>query len=108
MPCQLHADCLDEIFEFLEEDNITLYSCLLVNHLWCEISVRILWRDIWRFKCFAKWSKSIFITLIACLPNESKEFLHKNGIFILTSTLKPPLFNYVAFCKVISIVNIIQ
>ena len=32
MPCQLPADCLNEVFEYLE-DKVDLRSCLLVNHL---------------------------------------------------------------------------
>src|SRR6266540_7465340 len=91
---QLPADCLNEIFEYLE-DKTDLRSCLLVNHLWCEVSVRILWRNIQNYD-----------TLIACLPNESKEILHKNEIFISTPTSKPPLFNYVAFIKNLSIHDI--
>ena len=46
MPRQLPADCLTEAFDYLEEDKVTLLSCLLVNHLWCKVSVRILWRHI--------------------------------------------------------------
>ncbi|GBB91188.1 hypothetical protein RclHR1_18350002 [Rhizophagus clarus] len=105
MTCQLPIDCLNEIFEYLEEDSHTLYSCLLVNHLWCEISVRILWRYIWNSKEIysIKMPTSILNTLIACLPNESKKLLHENKIFISTPTSKPPLFNYAAFCKVLSI-----
>src|SRR5436190_449280 len=88
---QLPADCLNEIFEYLEEDEFTLHSCLLVNRLWCEASVRILWRIIRNYN-----------TLITCLPNESKEILFNNGI---TSALtsKSPIFNYASFCKVLSI-----
>ncbi len=41
MACLLHADCLNKIFESLE-DKVDLYSCLLVNRLWCKVSVRIL------------------------------------------------------------------
>ncbi len=69
-----------------------LYSCLLVNRLWCEVSVPILWIDIQSYNI-----------LIACLPNESKEILHKNGIVLSTFTSKPPLFNYVTFIKFLSI-----
>jgi hypothetical protein len=114
MSCQLPADCLNEIFEYLEDDRYTLHSCLLVNHLWCEISVRILWRNIWYLKSYYfkedlfKASSSILSTLFACLPNESKELLHKNKIFISTPTSKSPLFNYAAFCKVLSIGHIEQ
>src|SRR5436305_1382436 len=92
---QLSFDCLNEIFEFLENKNKTLRSCLLVNRLWCEVAVRILWKHVHNYLNFR--------TLIACLPNESKEILHKNGITILTPTSKPPMFNYASFCKVLSI-----
>ena len=51
-------------------------------------------------------SLKILSTLISCLPSESKELLHKNGIFISTPTSKPPLFNYASFFKVLSIEKI--
>src|SRR6266498_3216705 len=105
MACQLPTDCLDEIIEYLEEDKTNLHSCLLVNRFWCKISVRILWRNIWNFNVHPT---SILSTLIACLPNESKELLRENNIFISTPTSKPPLFNYPAFCKVLSIYEICE
>src|ERR1051325_1163878 len=92
---QLPADCLNEIFECLEEDRVTLRSCLLVSRLWCEVSVRILWRSIRNYS-----------TLIACLPNESKEILYKDGINTSTPTSKPLMFNYATFCKVLSIYQV--
>ncbi|GBC37298.2 hypothetical protein GLOIN_2v1876960 [Rhizophagus irregularis DAOM 181602=DAOM 197198] len=79
MHCELLPDCLNNIFEFLEDDKGTLYSCLLVNRLW------------------------FLGTLISCLPNESRDLLYKNKIFIPTPTTKTPLFDYVSFCKFISI-----
>jgi hypothetical protein len=108
MVSQLPTECLDEILEYLEDDNIILYSCLLVNRFWCKITVRILWRNIWDFKYFyrrrsLRVASSILSTLIACLPNESKELLYKNKIFILTPISNIPLFNYPEFCKVLSI-----
>src|SRR5687767_4945682 len=45
-------------------------------------------------------------TLIACLPNKSKEILHQNEIIISTPTSKPPLFNHVTFIKTLSISEI--
>src|SRR5256885_16720269 len=90
---QLPTDCLNEIFEYLEGDGATLHSCLLVNRLWCEVSVRILWRSIRNYN-----------TLIACLPNESKEILYQNRIITSASAASnPPIFNYASFCKVLSI-----
>ncbi|RIA86405.1 hypothetical protein C1645_829324 [Glomus cerebriforme] len=90
---QLSADCLNEVFEYLEDDMINLHSCLLVNHLWCNVSVRIFWRNSRNYKT------SNLRTLIACLPNESKEILNNNEIIISTPTSKPPMFNYASFCK---------
>ncbi|RIA98794.1 hypothetical protein C1645_812275 [Glomus cerebriforme] len=94
---QLPTDCLNDILEYLEDDMTNLHSCLLVNNLWCNISVRIFWRNIWNYKI------SNYRTLITCLPNESKEILYNNGIIISNPTSKPPIFNYAAFCKILSI-----
>src|ERR1051325_11686876 len=94
---QLPFDCLNEIFEHLENDEVTLHSCLLVNRLWCNVAVKILWRNS------LNYSTKNFSTLIACLSNESKEILLKNGIIVSTPTLKPPIFNYASFCKVLSV-----
>ncbi|PKY28491.1 hypothetical protein RhiirB3_444681 [Rhizophagus irregularis] len=107
MAYKLPVDCLNEIFEYLEMDKFTLHSCLLVNRLWCEVSVRILWRNILDFnngnKRSIKIKSSILSTLIACLPNESKKLLHDNNIFISIPTSKPLLFKYASFCKSLSI-----
>ncbi|PKY12618.1 hypothetical protein RhiirB3_424314 [Rhizophagus irregularis] len=105
MSQQLPADCLNDIFDYLEENKTNLHSCLLVNRQCCDIAVRILWRNVWNFQSNNKprVSLSIISTLIACLPRESKDHLHKNGISIFTPTQKPPLYNYASFCKVISI-----
>ncbi|CAB4430295.1 unnamed protein product [Rhizophagus irregularis] len=109
MACQLPADCLYEIFEYLEESETSLFGCLLVNRSWCVVAVRILWRNIWRFlKYFTiqnqfKNETIILNTLISCLPNESKELLQK---IIPTFTSKTPMFNYAGFCRVLSIQDI--
>ncbi len=96
MSCQLPADCLNDIFECLE-DQATLRSCLLVNRLWCEVSAQILWTNI-----------QTYYTLITCFPIESKEILRENEIIISIPNSKPPLFNYVAFIKSLQIVEIVK
>jgi hypothetical protein len=72
-----------KILEYFEKDIATLHSCLL-----CEISVRILVGSDYNINiilCPLRQIRlSFFNTLIACLPNESKEFLNKNMIFIST------------------------
>ncbi|CAG8635639.1 13802_t:CDS:1 [Funneliformis mosseae] len=113
MTCQLPADCLNEIFEYLAEDKISLRSCLLVNRSWCEVAVRIFWRNIFSIQYYLHHREHIpFATLgtiIACLPSESKDLLYNiNGIVVPTPTLNPPIFNYLSFVKVLSICTIGQ
>ncbi|GBB88023.1 hypothetical protein RclHR1_14540002 [Rhizophagus clarus] len=108
MPCQLPVDCINEILEYLEKDKGSLYSCILVNRLWCEITVRILWRNIWivnpvGYEKRLKMESSILNALISCLPNKSKKYLHEKGILNLTQISRTSLFDYASFCKVLSI-----
>src|ERR1051325_6977301 len=92
---QLPVDCLNDIFEYLKEDKVTLHSCLLVNRLWCEVSVGILWTSIRNYR-----------TLIACLPKDSKENLCNTGIITSNLASNHPIFNYASFCKFLSINNV--
>jgi len=64
----------------------------LVNHLWYEVSVRILWTNIQNYN-----------TLFVCLSNESKKILSKNSIIISTPISNSLLFNYVTFIKCLSV-----
>ena len=73
MPCQLHDDCVYDI-EFLEKAKNTLHSCLFINHLWCEISARILWRDV-----LGNTQVSLILLLLAFLIKKS---FVQNGIFV--------------------------
>jgi hypothetical protein len=38
----LNKDVLSSIFEELRDNDVILYSCLLVNRTWCETAVPIL------------------------------------------------------------------
>src|ERR1044071_6495954 len=110
MARKLPTDCLNEILECLEQDKPSLHSCLLTNRHWCEVAVRILWRNLWNFQYHVYYpyrtcqlSSAVLNTLIACLSNESKDLLCANGILIPTPTSKPPLFNYMSFIKVLPV-----
>src|ERR1044071_9559613 len=117
MACNLPTDCLDEILESLEDDKISLHSCTLVNRHWCKVAVRILWKNVWDFQYNVYYPyqlkrvplpPSTLSTLIACFPDESKNLLHTNRIFIPAPTSKPPLFNYISFVKILPIDTINQ
>src|SRR5436305_786178 len=55
MRCPIPADCLNES---LEDNKITLRSCLLVSRFWCKLSVR----DVWNF-IFTKFLQKYQIEL---------------------------------------------
>src|SRR5687768_3499127 len=89
---QLFADCLNEVFEYL--DDVDLRSCLLVDRFWCEVTLPILWRHVQNYN-----------TLVTCLPNGSRQLLLGHSIIIST---KPPTFNYVSFVKEIYLNEVVK
>src|SRR3954452_15756387 len=106
MTTPLPTDCLNGIFKCLLNDAGSLHSCLLVNKLWCEIVIPLLWNNPWQSTQLLFNTKNwpAFIkTLLSCLPEESKELLRKNGIdLLLRISSKPPLFDYVGYCQYLS------
>ncbi|RIA91295.1 hypothetical protein C1645_822268 [Glomus cerebriforme] len=110
MGSRLPADCLREIFEFLQDDTKSLHSFLLVNRLWCETTVPILWRNTKNWLSNSQFNDNspqiLFATLLSCLPEDSKKLLSDNGIIIPPPTAQPPLFEYAAFCRRLSYNNI--
>ncbi|PKY60454.1 hypothetical protein RhiirA4_484173 [Rhizophagus irregularis] len=109
----LNEDVLSQIFEELKDDKNSLYSCLLVNRLWCAITVPILWRNpnyhyyflpsvlIYRtsdsFHYYSKLRK-LFNTILLHLSEESRDILKNQGINI-DEKYKHPLFNYINYWK---------
>ncbi|CAG8506987.1 16535_t:CDS:2 [Rhizophagus irregularis] len=79
---QLPLDCLLEILEKLTNDTKSLYSCLLVNRIWCQTAIPILWKkplhDDFSFK------------------------FNQNQWNSLSRDEKKPMFNYIEFIQYIS------
>src|SRR5436190_1865913 len=46
---KLNKDILFLIFEELQDDSKSLFSCLMVNRLWCETVIPVLWRNHWNY-----------------------------------------------------------
>jgi hypothetical protein len=100
---------LKKILEFLDNDMITLHSCLLVNEQWSKIAVETLWKDIYKVQANAEElygieledesDQNILSTLYSCLPKESKELLIQNNIMIESPTMVSPKYDYPAYCK---------
>ncbi|GBB88268.1 hypothetical protein RclHR1_14800003 [Rhizophagus clarus] len=99
-------DILLIIFEELEDDQRSLFSCLLVNKLWCESAVIFLWRNPWRYYLGFCQEKFLYNTILLFLSDETKEFLKLKGIEIPPSSQNPPLFDYLSFCRHLNVVKI--
>jgi hypothetical protein len=113
---RLPADCLREIFENLSQEKKSLRTFLLVNRLWCETVVPILWRDPFKLKrtynCDPGFWSTITRTLLSCLSEESIMLLKHNGInppmVSLEDSVEHPLFDYVGYIQNISCQDIYE
>src|SRR4051812_42207151 len=94
---KLNNDVLSLILKELQNNSGPLYSCLLVNRTWCEITVPMLWKDPWIYlECKKKQIQ--FNVIISHLSNEAKENLRIQGLN-LPGIQQKPFFNYISFCK---------
>src|SRR5688572_3124117 len=89
----LPSEILSEIFKYFQDDHKTLFSCILVNKLWHNISIPTLWKIV----LYSSEGSSIKI-LINCLLVEDKDFLTNHNIKLEFRLLKrPPLHNYARY-----------
>ena len=92
------------LFKELQSDSRSLFSCLLVNKLWCETVIPILWRDPWRYEGNINYQKasSLYHIIILSLPNDIKEFLTNQGIQLFPISHQSLSFDYLSFCRSIN------
>src|SRR6266498_4677814 len=99
---KLNKDILFLLFEELQDDSNSLFSCLLVNRLWCETVIPILWRNPWCYEDVIDYQSksSLYYIITFSLPDDIKGFLTNRGIRI---SYQSPLFDYLSFCKSINV-----
>ncbi|GBC09205.1 hypothetical protein RclHR1_08690008 [Rhizophagus clarus] len=90
----LIEDCLRIIFNELKYDLNSLYSCILVNRLWCRVAIPILWKRNFDTEILSYYK--LYNAIIYLLPITSKMILINNidNENIFPSTIRP-LFNYI-------------
>ncbi|PKY61284.1 hypothetical protein RhiirA4_550909 [Rhizophagus irregularis] len=94
----LNRDVLYLIIKELQNDKKALVSCLLVNKMFCETTVPILWENPWKFlTLLEKYKKMLLKVIISHLSDESRNNLNKQNLLI--NSYQRPLFNYIGFCK---------
>lgn len=103
-PPLLTTDCLHLIFKDFEEDRYTLHSCLLVNRLWCETVVSLLWSQPFRLTRRTPSSRLIQ-TYINCLDPQVLTDDEKD-ILEITDNRIPPTFDYPSFLRQISYLDL--
>ena len=103
---KLNKDVLLLILEELQDDNKSLYSCLLVNKTWCETVVSILWKIPGRIHLTKKAESILFNVILLHLSVESRDNLRNQGIDLFMETYQPPLFNYIIFWKHLNLQNL--
>ncbi|PKK73883.1 hypothetical protein RhiirC2_775475 [Rhizophagus irregularis] len=97
---KLSEDVLFLISENLKDDIISLYSCLLVNTVWCKTMVPNLWKIPGRIPLTKKANDILFNVILLHLSEESRDTLKNQGINIITETSQRPLlFNYISLWK---------
>ncbi|RIA82964.1 hypothetical protein C1645_880782 [Glomus cerebriforme] len=101
---QLPADCLNKIFEYLEDDMVTLHSCLLVNYLWCEkgivISTPTSKPPMFNYATFCKiLSINQVYYKLELLLKDQQPFSTQNNTFILAQEIFKLYFNQINSLK---------
>ncbi|EXX57598.1 uncharacterized protein OCT59_024788 [Rhizophagus irregularis] len=104
---KLNKDILFLIFEELRDDSKSLFSCLMVNRLWCETVIPILWRNPWCYDIKYSNKNYLFIIISSYLSEDIKESLTRQGIQLPSVTYQPLLFDYLSFCRSINVNTLI-
>jgi hypothetical protein len=89
-------ELINEVIQYFHNDYKTLYSCTLVNRLWCRLAIPLLWKDPFSIK-FPK-NYHFIETYLNTLKDDDKTQLNyyvtHNNIFPSNT-----LFNYPSFIQ---------
>ncbi|RGB28865.1 hypothetical protein C1646_767305 [Rhizophagus diaphanus] len=75
-----------EIIQYLRNDISTLYSCILVNRLWCRLTIPLLWEDPFSIKgsknyhfieIYLKYDDCDYFNIAFKLILQNQSFIHK-------------------------------
>ncbi|PKK68799.1 hypothetical protein RhiirC2_781800 [Rhizophagus irregularis] len=94
-----------EIIKYFRNDYSTLYSCILVNRLWCRLAIPLLWEN--PFSIHIKNYNFIKI-YIHNLNDDFKIKLNECKIINNNSLHSNTLFNYPSFLKYLNINNFVH
>src|ERR1051325_3000225 len=97
---RLNRDILFLVCEVLQGESRSLFSCLMVNRIWCETAIPVLWRNPWRYGISYYQKKSLHYVITSYLSEDIKECL---GLASSPISYQSLLFDYLSFCRSISV-----
>ncbi|GES76373.1 hypothetical protein GLOIN_2v1498549 [Rhizophagus clarus] len=101
----LPADCIYEIIQYIIHDIKTLHSCIVLNQDYCQVVVRILWRNPFKYVKDERKKSLLFRTYFSCLDDQEKKqittFFHQS-VF----DFPKPFINYPSFLQEFEIFSI--
>src|SRR6266540_4504029 len=92
----------NDIIQYLRNDLKSLYSCILVNRLLCQIAIPILWEDPFPVKHRDGYPYKILDTCLSFFNENDQTKLEELGISIKSPSFKTPLLNYPSFIKTLN------
>ncbi|EXX66667.1 hypothetical protein RirG_121590 [Rhizophagus irregularis DAOM 197198w] len=90
----------NEIIKCLKKDFSTLYSCILVNRLWCRLAIPLLWEDPF---CIPTQNYRCIEIYLSYLNENDKKKFDEYGIINILLPSNTLLFNYPSFIKYLNI-----
>ncbi|PKC60799.1 hypothetical protein RhiirA1_467525 [Rhizophagus irregularis] len=94
----------NKIIKCLRKDFSTLYSCILVNRLWCRLAIPLLWEDPFNIPTQNYYYIEIFLSYLN--ENDKKKFNEYGIINDLLPSNTSLLFNYPSFIKYLNIESV--
>ncbi|RGB32848.1 hypothetical protein C1646_743691 [Rhizophagus diaphanus] len=95
----------EEIIQYFRKDFSTLYSCILINRLWCRLAIPLLWEDPFSKKY--PENRHFIEIYLSKLNEDVKTKLYIYGVnnnLVFSNTL----FNYPSFIKYLDIDKILS
>ncbi|GBB89105.1 hypothetical protein RclHR1_01580006 [Rhizophagus clarus] len=75
----------------------------MVNRLWCETVIPILWKNPWCYNINYQNKKSLYSVITSYLTDDIKEFLIRQEILLPSILHQSLLFDYLSFCRSVDI-----
>jgi hypothetical protein len=70
---KLNKDILFLLFEEFQDDSQSLFSFSMVDRLWCETVIPVLWRNPWKYNIDYRHKSSLYYIITSYLSDSVKQ-----------------------------------